>query len=100
MDPREDDDIPYDSDDNDNDPIIRSLRNEMVRLEAQLDQFIAADRERGEEIAVLRARLTELEIIVERLRERYRRNSRMWGWIAGFYGAAIGMWVSWLLRLW
>ena len=100
MDPREDDDIPYDSDDNDdNDPVIRSLRNEMVRLEAQLDQLMAADRERAEEIAVLRARLTELEIIVERLRDKYRRAARMWGWIAGFYGAAIGIWLGWLLRL-
>ncbi len=98
MDPREDDDIPYDEDDND--PIIRELRTEMVRLEAQLDQLMAADRERAEEIVVLQARLTELEMVVERLRERYRRSARLWGWIAGFYGAAIGMWVSWLLRLW
>jgi chromosome segregation ATPase len=99
MDPREDDDLPYDDSD-DNDPVIRELRNEMVRLEAQLDQLMAAARERAEEVAELRARLTELEEIVDRLRERYRRGSRLWGWIAGFYGAAIGMWVSWLLRQW
>jgi len=97
MDPRSDDDIPYDEDEND--PVIRSLRNEMVRLEAQLDQLLAADRERADEIALLQARLTELELLMQQLRERYRRNARIYVWIGGFYGAAIGMWLSWLMRL-
>ena len=99
MNPREDDDLPYDDSD-DNDPVIRELRIEMVRLEAQLDQLMAAARERSEEVAELRAKLAELEEIVDRLRDRYRRSSRMWGWIAGVYGVVIGMWVSWLMRQW
>ncbi|MBA4186785.1 MAG: hypothetical protein C0467_02080 [Planctomycetaceae bacterium] len=98
MDSREDDDIPFDSDEDE--AIIRELRIEIIRLEAQLDQLIAADRERAEEIGLLQARLTHLEIEVARLRERYRKSSRLWGWIAGFYGVSIGMWVNWLIRLW
>jgi tetrahydromethanopterin S-methyltransferase subunit G len=94
MEPR--DDLPYDE--SDHDPLIRELRAEMVRLQARLDQLTAATRDQAEEAAELRARLTELEIAVGRLRERYRRASRFWGVIGLFYGAAIGMWVSWLFR--
>jgi hypothetical protein len=99
MDPREDDDIPSDWDESD-DGMIRELRLEMVRLEAQLDQLLAAERERAEEIAALHNKLSELEMLVGRLRDRYRRSARVQGWVAGFWGAAIGMWLSWLLRLW
>ena len=98
MDPREEDDVPFDSDDGD-DPLIRSLRAEMVRLEAQLDQLLAAERERAEEAAALQVRLEELERLVAGLRDRYRRSSRMYAWIAGFWGAAIGMWLSWFVRI-
>ena len=38
------------------------------------------------------------ETVVGRLRARYRRAARFWGVIGLFYGAAIGMWVSWLFR--
>lgn len=100
MDPREDeDDLPFDDSD-DHDPLIRGLRAEMVRLQAQIDQLMASARDRAEEIADLKARLTELELAVERLRVRYRHGVRLWAWVAAFYGAAIGMWLSWLLRQW
>lgn len=97
MDPREEDDVPFDSDDDH--PLIRELRNEMVRLEAQLDQLRAEDRERAEEFAALKVRLDELERQIDDLRDRYRRRTRLSGWIAGFWGAAVGMWLSWLVRL-
>jgi uncharacterized protein involved in exopolysaccharide biosynthesis len=96
MDPREDDDLP--SDDSDNDPLVRELRAELVRLEAQLDQLLAAERERAAETAELRARMDELERGIEQLKSRYRWQARMWVWIAGLYGASIGMGISWLLR--
>jgi hypothetical protein len=96
MDPREDeDDLP--SDDSD-DPLVRELRAELVRLEAQLDQLRAAERERAAEAAELRARMDDLESAVEQLRARYRRQARMWVWIAGLYGASVGMGLSWLMR--
>lgn len=98
MDPREDDDVPYD--DSDEDPLIRELRMELVRLEAQLDQLAAAANERAEEVAELSARLAELESLMDHLRGRFRRYARMRGWIAGIYGVAVGMWLSWLLRQW
>ncbi|VTU00696.1 unnamed protein product [Gemmataceae bacterium] len=97
MDPREEDDVPFDSGDND-DPLIRNLRTEMVRLEAQLDQLMAADRELAEEAAALRVRLDELEYQIATIRDRYRRSARMYGWIAGMWGVGIGMWLSWLIR--
>ena len=97
MDPREDDDLPYDDSDDD-DPVIRGLRNEMIRLQAQLDQLLAAARERAEEVAVLRNRLTELEHLIEGIRTRYRRNTRLWVAVAAMYGASLGMALSWFLR--
>jgi hypothetical protein len=97
MDPREDDELPYDDSD-DNDPLVRELRMEMVRLQAQLDQLLAAARERAEEVAELRARMGELERLIDNIRNRYRRHVRLWAWIAGLYGASIGMTLSWLLR--
>ncbi len=98
MDPREDEDLPYDDSD-DNDPLVRELRNEMVRLQAQLDQLNAAAQERAAEVADLRARLDELERLIDAIRARYRQKARLWGWTALFYGIAIGMWLSWLIRL-
>lgn len=101
MDPREYDEPPFDnSDDEDADRSLRQLRTEKVRLEAQLDQLEAAERERTEETAALRARLLELEGVVQRLRTIYQRNTRRWKWIAGFYGVVIGLWLGWLLRQW
>jgi len=95
MDPREDDDLH--SDDSDHDPVVRELRTEMVRLQAQLDQLAAAARERAVEIADLRARLTALEARMEVIKTRYRRD-RLWAWIALLYGAAMGLGLSLLMR--
>jgi len=97
MDPREDDDIPYDDSD-ENDPLIRNLRNEMVRLEAQLDQLMAGVRERAEEAEDLRARMEELEKIIDRIKSRYRRASRFWGVIGLMWGISAGIWIGWLLK--
>ena len=71
----------FDSDDFDSpeetDSVIRELRLEIIRLEAQLDQLTASVRERVEESAAITARLAELELAVERLRLRQRRDSRL-----------------------
>ncbi len=97
MDPRENEDLPYDNSD-DNDLVIRGLRIEMVRLQAQLDQLLAAARERSEEVAALRTRLDELDRVIEAIRSRYRRNTRLWIIISAMYGASLGMTLSWFLR--
>jgi chromosome segregation ATPase len=98
MDPREYDDLPFDnSDDQDTDRHMRHLRGEKVRLEAQIDQLQAAERERSEEVAALRARLMELEGIVQRLRTMNQRSVRRWKWIVA---VLLGIWALWLLRLW
>ena len=69
----------YDSPDGseDTDPIIRELRTEIVRLEAQLDQLTASDRERAEEVAVIRVQCGELEARIVRLEARRRRDERL-----------------------
>jgi hypothetical protein len=96
MDRREDDDLS--SDDSDHDSLVRELRAELVRLEAQLDQLLAAERERAAETVELRVRMDDLELAIEQLRARYPWQARMWVWIAGLCGASVGMGVSWLLR--
>ena len=69
----------YDSPDEseDTDPVIRELRTEIVRLEAQLDQLLASVRERAEEEAEIRARLAELEQAIDRLKARRQRDERL-----------------------
>ena len=69
----------YDSPDEseDTDPIIRELRLEIVRLEAQLDQLMASVRERAEEAAEIRAKLAELELAIDRLKARRQRDERL-----------------------
>jgi hypothetical protein len=98
MNPNEDDDDYSFEEPSDADPIMRVLRIEMVRLQAQIDQLVASTRERAAEIAELRARLTELELRVDMLKARHRRNVRMWIWIAAIYGVAAGMGFSYLMR--
>jgi uncharacterized protein involved in exopolysaccharide biosynthesis len=97
MNPREDDDLSFDDSD-DNDPVIRELRAELVRLEAQLDQLLAAEREREAEIAELRARMEDLERAIEAIRTRFRTQFRLWVTVAALYGASIGIGISWLMR--
>jgi hypothetical protein len=59
------------------DALIRELRAEIVRLEAQLDQLAAGARERNEEAAAIAVRVAELEAAVGRLRARQRRDARL-----------------------
>ncbi len=61
----------------DTDPTIRGLRAEIIRLEAQLDQLTASVRERAEESARIQAKLVELEMRLNRLEARRRRDSRL-----------------------
>jgi len=97
MDPRDEDEFPFDESD-DTEPIIRELRTEMVRLQAQIDQLAAAAQDRATEIAELRARLTELESRLDAIKLRYRRDLKMWVWIAALYGASMGLGLSYLMR--
>lgn len=85
----------FDSDEFDSpeetDSVIRELRLEIVRLEAQLDQLSAGVRERAEETAAIAARLAELEAAVDRLQARQRRDQRLLvlAWV--MVGASLGM---------
>ena len=97
MNPNENDDFLFDEP-NDVDPVMRELRIEMVRLQAQIDQLAASAQERATEIAELRIHLSELEIRVNTLKVRHRRNIQIWMWIAAMYGAAAGMGFSYLMR--
>jgi ABC-type phosphate transport system auxiliary subunit len=97
MNPNEDEDYSFDEP-NDADPVMRELRIEMVRLQAQIDQLVASTRERAAEIAELQVRLTDLELRFDSLKTRHRKNVRMWIWIAAMYGAAAGMGFSYLMR--
>ncbi len=97
MNPDEDDEFSFDEH-NDADPIMRELRMEMVRLQAQIDQLAASARDRAAEIAELRVRLTELELRINAIKMRHRKNVQLWILIAAMYGAAIGMGFSYLMR--
>lgn len=97
MNPDEDDDYSFDER-GDADPVMRELRMEMIRLQAQIDQLAASARERAAEIAELRIRLCDLEERVALLRMQRRRWLQLWTWTALLYGAAIGMATSYLLR--
>lgn len=59
------------------DSVIRKLRAEIIRLEAQLDQLTASVREHTEESIVISVRLAELEAIVGRLRARRLRDAKL-----------------------
>ena len=91
MDPRDDDDeFPFDESD-DAEPIIRELRTEMVRLQAQIDQLAAAAQDRAGEIAQLRVRLADLENRVAAIKARFRRDLKLWVLDRALYGTAVGM---------
>jgi capsule polysaccharide export protein KpsE/RkpR len=100
MDPRDDtNDDDFGPDESaDAEPIIRELRFEMVRLQAQIDQIAAAAHDRAGEIAILRARLAELEARLSTIQAKHRRNLRVWVLIAALYGSALGLVMSYLLR--
>lgn len=94
---RFDDENESDSDDFDSpeesDSLIRELRLEIVRLEAQLDQLTASVREQTEESIAISARLAELEAAVERLRARQRRDTKLlvlaWVMVAASLGMSL-----------
>jgi ABC-type phosphate transport system auxiliary subunit len=97
MNPNEDEDFSFDEP-NDATPVMRELRIEMVRLQAQIDQLAASARERAVEIAELRVRLNDLELRLNGLKTRHRQTVQLWVWIALLYGTAIGMGFSYLMR--
>lgn len=74
----------YDDEDNsfdessseETDPVIRELRAEIIRLEAQLDQLMASVRERAQESVEIRTKLVELEEGLELLKARRRRDEK------------------------
>jgi septal ring factor EnvC (AmiA/AmiB activator) len=74
---RYDDDYDAPDESEDTDPVIRELRTEIIRLEAQLDQLRASVRENTEEMAEIRAQLAEMERILERLKARRRRDEKL-----------------------
>jgi septal ring factor EnvC (AmiA/AmiB activator) len=74
---RYDDEYESPDESEDTDPIIRELRAEIIRLEAQLDQLQASVRERAEEATEIRAKLAELELALDRLKARRRRDEKL-----------------------
>ena len=86
----EDDSDEFDSPE-ETDSVIRELRSEIIRLEAQLDQLTASVRERAAEAAAIIAKLAELELAVARLQARQRRDTRMLvlAWV--MVGASLAM---------
>jgi acyl-coenzyme A thioesterase PaaI-like protein len=90
-----DDDDGFESPD-ETDPVVRELRLEIVRLEARLDQMIAANRERAEEMAALGLQIDRLrEEVAELSRDvaasavRWRR-LRKWILVEGLVCGAVG----------
>lgn len=78
---RFDDEGEYEGDEFDSpdepDPVVRELRAEIIRLEAQLDQLTAGVREQTQEYAALAAQVAELKVAVARLRARQRRDAKL-----------------------
>ena len=74
---RFDDDYDSPDESEDTDPMIRELRTEIIRLEAQLDQLTASVRERAEEEAIIQVQLAELEVRLTRLEARRRRAEKL-----------------------
>src|SRR3954469_2991978 len=74
---RFDDDYDGPDESEDTDPVIRELRAEIIRLEAQLDQLTASVRERVEEMAIISAQIAELHLQVAQLKARRRRDERL-----------------------
>jgi septal ring factor EnvC (AmiA/AmiB activator) len=71
----DDDDSDFEDRDDieDTDPIVRELRIEICRLEAQIDQLSASMRERAAETVVIRAQIAMLEERLALLEARQRR---------------------------
>lgn len=88
---RFDDDYDSPDESEDTDPVIRELRAEIIRLEAQLDQLTANVRERVEKTAIIQAQLAELEVRIARLEARRRRDEKLLvvAWVIA--GAALAL---------
>ena len=96
--PRYDDEYDSPDESEDTDPLIRGLRAEIIRLEAQLDQVQASVRERAEEAAEIRVRLAELERAIDRLKARCRRDEKLLflAWLMAILSMAISLywWIT------
>ena len=78
--------------------LSRPLRPSDIMVDRDVERFMSrAVRDHAEESAVLRARLDELQRMIERIRTRMRR-SRLWVAIALVYGVTLGMRIGYLLR--
>ena len=90
-----DDDFESDDDfdpTDESDPHIRELRLEIVRLEARLDQLMAAEEERATEMAELRLMMDDLSrrvAALEAFRKQYGRRMIAIGLCAAMIGTAI-----------
>src|SRR5262245_35906168 len=99
MNPRDDSENDFGPDDSaDPEPVIRELRAEMIRQQARIDQIAAAAHDRADEIAILRARLAELQWRNDAYRTRYRRSLRVWLLAGLLYGLTVGITLGFLLR--
>ncbi len=76
----------------DTDPMIRELRTEILRLEAQLDQLSASVRERAEESALIQAKLAVLELRIARLEAGRRQDARIVRLTWWFVSSSLGLW--------
>lgn len=99
MDPRDDENAFHREEPDDSELLIHDLQRAMVRLHAEIDQLEASSQERTAEIAVLRARLAELGGRIGAIRNRYRRNLRLWTALAALAGAALGAGLMYLRRM-
>ena len=99
MNPRDDFESDFGPDDSaDPEPVIRELRTEMIRQQARIDQIAAAAHDRADEIAILRARLAELQGRSDAYRARHRRSIRVWLLAGILYGLAVGATLGFMLR--
>jgi septal ring factor EnvC (AmiA/AmiB activator) len=79
------------------DPVIRELRGEIVRLEAQLDQLAASVREQAAESAELQAVLEDLEERIQSLEARRQFDHRVLVWLVPLVWTAFGASVTYLI---
>jgi hypothetical protein len=99
MNPRDEFDDDRGPDDSaDAEPVIRELRTEMIRQQARIDQIAAAAHDRADEIAILRARLAELQCRNDAYRARHRRSMRVWLLAGLLYGLTVGAALGFMLR--
>lgn len=82
------------------DPVVRELRNEIVRLEAQFDQLAAATARQEAEMELIRAETAELHRLIDDLaasRRRFKRQMLVQSVVMGAAGAVLANAVLWLI---